>query len=96
VTTLSDDGSREVEDLAAIADLAAGATAEYLTAATNDGVLPLTAKMSPLPGHLSQKCRALHEWLSYEEAPLKRVVVTIGNNGAGKGLVFRQLRTHWH
>ncbi len=94
-TTLSDNGSREMEDLAAIADLAAGATAEYLTAATNAGVLPLTADLCRLPANLSQKTYALHQWLSHEAAPLKRVVVTIDNNNAGRGLVFRHLRTHW-
>jgi hypothetical protein len=94
-TTLSDDGSREIEDLASIADLAAGATAEYLTAATNHSVLPLTSEMSPMPPNISPKTYALHDWLSYEAAPLRRVVVTIARHTDGKSLAFRHLRTQW-
>lgn len=76
-TTRSDDGSLAIEDLAAIADLAAGAFAEYLNAQTRQGTFPVRGVISPEPVGLTAKTRFLCRWLISSPGPLKRLFITL-------------------
>jgi hypothetical protein len=76
-TTKSDNGSKEIEDLAALPDLAAGALAELLTMASDNQVLPQSQIHLPLPVCISRKTHAIVGWLADKPHPLKKLVVYV-------------------
>jgi hypothetical protein len=76
-TTKSDDGSLELEDLAALPDLVAGATAEFLAALAIEGVGPLSTLIQLLPSGVSWKTRIIMPWMLSAGASLERFVCLI-------------------
>ncbi len=62
--SVTDDGSRSLEDLTALADLASGALAQAFTAYFRSGVAPSTGLIAPPPSALSQKTREIMGWYS--------------------------------
>ncbi|QFR34629.1 hypothetical protein [Ancylobacter sp. TS-1] len=85
-TTLSDDGSLAIEDLAAISDLAAGAFAEYFNAVTRQGRFPVKGVISLEPVGLSPKTRSLCRWLLDPGHPLSRLFLVLDRPNDGAGL----------
>ncbi len=75
-TTNSDNGSRDLEDLASIPDLVGGATAEVLTEMSNKGCLARQGVMSPMPP-ASEKSARIFSWLSESGYPFKRTLMII-------------------
>lgn len=71
-TTLSDDGSLALEDLAAIPDLTAGALSEICTRFVDESAFPLPGIISPLNRRLSWKSRLISSWMAHEDMPLRR------------------------
>lgn len=61
-TTKSDDGSLALEDLAALPDLTAGATAEFVSALAVSGAGPLSPLIQKLPASISWKTRTIMPW----------------------------------
>lgn len=76
-TTKSDNGTLELEDLAAIPDLAAGAVCESLSKRYSDLKRPAKGLIHPMPFHLSYKSKYLLQWMSDDRAPLRKVVLLI-------------------
>ena len=88
-STRCDDGSRSIEDLAAIPDLAAGAFAEMLMKAGTGGV-PSVDLVMPLPGSLTMKSRYILSWLANQSVPLKKVTCVLS-----EGNEPQTLQTRW-
>ena len=76
-TTKSDDGSRSLEDLVTIPDLAAGSLAEVATCSASDGGLCHSGLLKPLSDDVSDKAHAILAWLAEQQHPLKRVTFLI-------------------
>lgn len=83
-STRSDDGSRTIEDLTAIPDLAAGAVSELLSHMRRQSLFPVQGIFNRLPLGLSGKTHRLLAWLSTTDRPLRRMVVVIDESSAGK------------
>jgi hypothetical protein len=85
-TTAIDPGDRGEEDLAAISDLVAGASAELLTRMKEHyGKIP-SGIITDLP-QMPTKTDKFFEWFADHSHPLKRVGIVFGNDGAGKNSV---------
>jgi hypothetical protein len=76
-STKSDNGSRDLEDLASIPDLAAGALAEFSTTLENEGGFLDSSIMRPLSKKLSFKSRAILAWLAESHHTLKRLSIVV-------------------
>lgn len=89
-STKCDDGSLQIEDFAALPDLAAGAYAEFLTLLRKEGMLPKTAILLPPPPSLSIKTRYILGWVSNVKQNLKKLacIITKGDNSGS-------LKTQW-
>lgn len=85
-TTASDDRTMQLEDLAAIADLAAGAFVEVLTDLESSGRVTSPHLIQPAGPKISQKTRALMAWLTTRGMPHQHVVVAL-DAGEGEGKV---------
>jgi hypothetical protein len=75
-TTKSDDGSYDLEDLAAVPDLVAGGMAEFLAAADVPGAGPLSPLLRRVPQGLTWKSRTIAPW-SWSDGPLLRRFVCL-------------------
>jgi hypothetical protein len=92
-TTRSDNGDYMLEDMCAICDLAAGATAEGLAVMARENWRVGSKVAAPLPSSLSSKSRLILSWLA-TESRLRRATVQIDLDIAGPGLTSRVLS--WH
>jgi hypothetical protein len=90
-TTKSDDSSRELEDLASIPDLIAGALSEALTAQQKNMCIPrgsIFLKQSPV----SDKTEQILHWFAHSEMPLKRLVFLVEETNP---LMYRIIRLNF-
>jgi hypothetical protein len=76
-TTKSDDGSRQLEDLASIPDLVAGALADVLVAYYEQGIMPSNSLFVFRPENLKVKTVEIMNWFSTDRESLKRLVYVI-------------------
>jgi hypothetical protein len=76
-TTASDSGKRDLEDLVAIADLAAGAVCHTMNAYGAAGISLQKGVTVPTPNGLPAKVAELLNWISDRRSGLKRFVVSI-------------------
>lgn len=76
-STKSDSGSRDLEDLASIPDLAAGALAEFSTTLEYEGGFLDSDIMRPLSKNLSHKSKAILAWLAESHHTLKKISIVI-------------------
>lgn len=75
-TTACDSGTREIEDLVAIPDLAVGALTDVLPELACAGGLD-TSLTTMLPKGLKLKTRALMNWIAIKGQPLRRCVLVL-------------------
>lgn len=92
-TTKSDDGSLALEDLAALPDLAAGATAEFVAALALKGAGPLSPLIQMLPSGVSWKTRQIMLWALISGGSLERFVCVI--DGAAGSPKWRATIPEW-
>ncbi|MFO1219622.1 MAG: hypothetical protein U1E89_14745 [Burkholderiaceae bacterium] len=91
-TSAIDEGDRYEEDHVAIADLAAGATADMLTdLAKHVGHIPTSVAVE-YSGQLSRKTEVISSWLGYSGDQLKKVMVVFEPRGKTG---FWVIRLHW-
>jgi len=76
-TTEVDNGSMEIEDLAALPDLAAGAMSEVMTHILESQGMPPTQIHIPLPKGVLEKAHAILGWLADGPHPLKKMVIYV-------------------
>lgn len=75
-TTACDSGTRDIEDLVAIPDLAIGALADVLPSLAGAGGLS-TSLTTMLSRELKPKTRALMNWIAIKGHPLRRCVLVL-------------------
>ena len=90
-TAQSDDGSFAIEDLLAIADLAAGAFSEIATKMAHAGIRPSQDVITFLPQNLSWKSRLMTTWLAAEGSCLRRIHCVIDLDAGGSGMTAKIL-----
>jgi hypothetical protein len=93
-TTGSDDGSLQIEDLAAIPDLVAGATAETVNAHSAEGTMPRSRLIVPPPTVMSSKAQRLIGWLTEDHWPLRKLVFCFEAKSGSTELTVKRLRFH--
>lgn len=93
-TTRSDNGSREIEDLASIPDLIAGTLTELLTMQRAEGLLPKSTFIVPPPKRLSKKTIEIMNWFSTTHQPLKRLVFVVEPVTDSTELLVKRLQFH--
>jgi hypothetical protein len=94
-TTRCDDGTLQIEDLASIPDLAAGALGEMLSNCDRASLRPVPGLLVRAPG-MSRKARLICSWLARRDTHLDRLVFEMDRSPAG-GLVARDvdIRVMW-
>ncbi len=91
-TTASDDGSKQLEDFNAIADLCAGAVVDVLDDLASKGAETSAQILLPASPRITRKCRAILTWLtSPSTMPLTRVVIAIEPDGTDQIIVKRMV-----
>ena len=92
-TTAIDDGTLQLEDLAAIPDLVAGSAAALSSGYAAQGVR-LGPVIAPAPASLGWRAHAVMDWMSDPRLPLTRLVLIIEPELTGSGLSVKRLRIH--
>lgn len=90
-TTKSDDGSRELEDLVAIPDLAAGCLAEVSASYRHLGATLSPNLVLPVPAALPPKAARLLRWITESSGGLRHIVVSVDPNEPASKFVVRRL-----
>lgn len=80
-TTYSDNGSMELEDLAALPDLAAGAMSELISCTIKQHGRLYGRVHRPMPKNVSKKAHAILVWLAEQQHLLKRIAIYIDHVG---------------
>lgn len=88
-----DNGSLQVEDLCAIADLAAGAMTELVNRHEDAGTVPSSKLVVTAPSTLSAKAASLGNWLSFGSG-LKRIVLLLEKEGESTIIRVKRLQLH--
>lgn len=90
VTTASDNGSLEIEDLTAIADLTAGGVVEVMTALAERGGSTGRSVARVVDPKTRKSVRLLH-WISQTSLPLKHIVISVDPGASSSQLNFRRM-----
>jgi hypothetical protein len=94
-TTKSDTGIRDVEDLVAVADLAAGALCQLLTEYQTLEWDLSSGLIVPPPKRLPSKAKLIMDWVAESNHPLKRLVFIIDEiEQGGLRLKLRRMKFH--
>lgn len=93
-TTKSDNGSRQLEDLASIPDLIAGALSEVLGVYRDEGVGLQKPLIIRPPENLSNKSIEILNWFATDIETLKRLVFSIEPVEGSSTLTLKQIRFH--
>lgn len=96
-TTASDSGTRDVEDFVAIADLAAGALCEVLSAHRRAGVEFPLGIFVPNQKGMASKIGPLTWWLSSKRSQLKKIVLSLEpiENSSKVNVRHYDFSAHW-
>lgn len=92
-TTQCDDGSLQIEDLASVPDLAAGALGALLNQYAAKGIMP-SRVLIPAPSELPPKSAHICKWLAYKEASLNRLILMIDEEPKMGSLRLKLLHLH--
>lgn len=92
-TTASDTGSRQLEDLVAVADLSAGAVGHALDSYGFDGIQG-GGLFVPPPTNASAKSRLVMDWFSDCRSRLRRLVLSIEPGSTAAKLRVRHIAFH--
>lgn len=90
-TTLSDTGTRDLEDLVSIADLAAGVVCHVINESRSAGMFPVQGVVSPMAGDLSLKLQQLMNWFSDSRSSLKRLVFVVEPIAGSRRLTIKHM-----
>jgi hypothetical protein len=93
-TTKCDNGSLEIEDLAAVPDLVAGALADACNNYRAEGVLPRGDLLIPPPEGVSVKARRIIGWLTEDCWPLRRLVYCLEPDPNSTAIIVKRLNLH--
>jgi hypothetical protein len=93
-TTRSDDASRQLEDLASIPDLIAGALSEVVVTLNQQGIMPSNSLFVFGPQNIKAKTAEIMNWFSTDLEPLKRLVYMIEPVENSSALSIKRMRFH--
>lgn len=93
-TTKSDKLDRQLEDLIAIPDFAAGSLCRVFREHRDQRTIPTSAVIVPPPENLPQKARNIMSWFSDNSHPLKRLVYMIRTMNDTTDLTVQYFRFH--
>jgi len=93
-TTKCDDRSRQLEDLASIPDLVAGALSEVLVTSNEQGIMPSSSLFVFGPRNVQGKTAEIMNWFSTDLEPLKRLVYVIEPVENSSKLSLKRVRFH--
>ena len=93
-TTKSDNGSRQLEDLASIPDLVAGMLAECVSEQRKQNLLAESGIINPIPKALRHKVTRLMNWFATNQKTLKRLVFLIEPVTNSTQLSIKRLKFH--
>jgi hypothetical protein len=93
-TTECDNGTLQIEDLAALPDLVAGSLADAVNNYFAEGTLPSEPILTPPPAGVSSKAREIINWLSEEDWPLRKLVFCFEAIPDSTALSFKRIRFH--
>lgn len=93
-TTKSDNGSLMLEDLAAIADLSAGAVCDIMGSMAEMGFAPRHRIIMPLPEGVTAKSRMIGMWLSKRKSSLRRSIIMLSTGADGGGDLVQSIALH--
>lgn len=88
-----DNGSLQVEDMCAIADLAAGAITELVNRCEQAGTVPSSKLVVPAPSTISPKASFVGNWLSLD-SKLKRIMLLLERDGESPTIRVKRLLLH--
>jgi hypothetical protein len=88
-----DNGSRQVEDLCAIADLSAGAATALVNCYRETNTMPASKLIVPAPATLAPKAAFIGKWLSCG-GKLKRLVLALERDGESSSIRVKRLALH--
>jgi hypothetical protein len=80
-TTASDDGTLQLEDLAALPDLGAGAVSDVFSRFKDDFGRSVGPILTGLPSDLPHKARMLTGWIAEQWHPLRKLIVVVDDAG---------------
>lgn len=93
-TSRSEDGTRVLEDLISIPDLASGCLTELAERLGKATLRSSEAVLVPLQSDLSHKSRILASWLGYGYSSLRRLTYCIEPSSESGGLTLRRYHLH--
>lgn len=93
-TTASDNGSLQIEDLAAIPDLVAGAIVDAINSYAAAGTIPALGLLTPPPDNVSPKAREIIGWFSEDWWPMHRLVYSFEAVPGSTALAIKRLCFH--
>ena len=93
-TTKCDNGTLQIEDLAAIPDLAAGALTELTSHYQNEGIFPTSKLAVTVPQSISGKAREIIGWLSDDAKDLRRVIFCFQASENSTKTTIQRLKLH--
>jgi len=89
-----DNGKLQVEDLCAICDLAAGTATELLNRHREEGTVPNSRFIVPLPPRLSGKSAFLGGWLARRSSRLRRLILSLEAQAGSTSIRVKRLVLH--
>jgi hypothetical protein len=92
-SAVTDNGTLQVEDMCAICDLAAGATAQLFNHYLEANTSPNSAVIVPPPSTLSAKSSILSSWLAHPTT-LRRLILRLDAESDGKEITVAQVTLH--
>ncbi|HEV8329293.1 MAG TPA: hypothetical protein VGQ08_17595 [Nitrospiraceae bacterium] len=93
-SSICDNGTLQIEDLCAIADLAAGATTELLNRHCDEGTIPNSRVIVPASSTLSEKSAYLSGWLSRRSTKLTRLILALEAESGSASIRVKRIMLH--
>src|ERR1700687_4292100 len=91
VTTASDDGTLQLEDLSSLADFSAGALVEVMSQLDSVGQMTSMTVGVPAAPSTSRKTRRLLNWLAQTGMPHRHIVIAIDPGASAGQINFRRM-----
>jgi hypothetical protein len=89
-----DNGSMQVEDLCALADLSAGAVCELLCSTAANSCVPSSPLITPVSKETSRKSRYIGAWLARPRKRLNRLMLILESQPPGTSVRITRMHLH--
>lgn len=93
-SSICDNGTLQIEDLCAIADLAAGAATELANRHSDEGTIPSSRLIVPAPSSLSGKSAFVGSWLARRSSRLSRLILALEAEPDSTSIRVKRIMLH--